>query len=53
MFAMETRDGEEELAGNTPVVGAVSDGKETSAAVRNRELVIQLMLELLAMDKRD
>ena len=35
LFVMETRDGEEEIAGNAPVVGAVSDGKEISAAVRN------------------
>ena len=43
LFAMETRDGEEEIAGNAPVVGAVSGGKEISAAVRNRERVIQLL----------
>ena len=50
---METCDGEEEIAGNVPVVGAVSSGKEISAAVRNRERVIQLLLELLAMERRD
>ena len=53
LFAMETRNGEEEIAGNAPVVGAVSDGKEISAAVRNRERVIQLLLELLALERRD
>ena len=33
LFAMETRDGEEEIAGNAPVAGAVSGGKERWAAV--------------------
>ena len=32
----ETRDGEEEIAGNAPVDRAVSGGKERRAAVRNR-----------------
>ena len=49
---METCDGEEEIAGNAPIVGAVSGGKEISGAVRNREWEIQLSLELLAMDRR-
>ena len=53
LFAMETCDGEEEIAGNAPVVGAVSGGKEISAAVRNRERAIQLLLEFLAMERRD
>ena len=53
LFVMETCDGEEEIAGNEPVVGAVSGGKEISAAVRNRKRVIQLLLELLAMERRD
>ena len=54
LFAMEeTRDGEEEIAGNAPVAGAVSGGKEGRAAVRNRERVIQLLLELLEMERRD
>ena len=53
LFAMETCDGEEEIAGNTNVVGAVSGGQEISAAVRNRKRVIQLLLELLAMERRD
>ena len=53
LFAMVTCDREEEIAGNAPVVRAVSSGKEISAAVRNRERVIQLLLELLAMERRD
>ena len=53
LFAMETCDGEEEIAGNAPVVGAVSGRKEISAAVRNRERAIQLLLEFLAMERRD
>ena len=54
LFAMEeTRDGEKGLAGNAPVTRAVSSGKERPAAVRNIERVIQLLLELLAMERRD
>ena len=53
LFAMETCDGEEEIAGNAPVVGAVSGGKKISAVVTNRKRVIQLLLELLAMERRD
>ena len=53
LFEMETRDGEEEIAGNVPVAGAVSSGNERRAAVRNREQVIQLKLEFLATEVRD
>ena len=53
LFAMVTCDGEEKIAGNATVVGAVSGGMEISAGVRNRERVIQLLLELLAMERRN
>ena len=37
LFAMEeTREGEEEIAGDAPVARAVSSGKERCAAVKNR-----------------
>ena len=33
LFAMETRNGEEEIVGNAPIDGAVSGGKERCAVV--------------------